>query len=410
MTGVMSLYRIELRATPTRWVVPWLVAGGLFVAWSTLYPGVSYWPNALAAAAGSVALTGPAAAAVMALVGRRDHHAGVVRRLSVRSAGPLAVAPIAAGATMVLAGHVVILTTVIVAVGRPGSWGPIDPWAVAAPFVALVVYAAVGYLAGRVAPFILTAPAAAITLYGVVTLATDRQAPWGFLAPYQLHIIDVWSAWRAGFFAELTVWLGLLALLLVGAAAVANDRRPALLAGTVVLAAGAGWAAATVVSRGEIFYQPGIPDFEYVCQGIGPEVCVHPAFAPGIDERMAATPGRLDRLEQRPRGVGQDAGIGSVAFHLDGLTDAELSGLVPELVLSRLDRGACDAALSTTPDSVAATDVVSSYLITGRAESWGGAERLGDALNRADPGTRSQWLSDHWDRYLTCSLDPDDTP
>ncbi len=420
MTNSFSLFRIELRSTPTRWIIPWLIAGGLFVAWSTLIPGVPYWPNVLMASVGSVALTGPATAAAMALVGRRDYQAEMVRKLSVRSTGPLAIAPIAAGATFVIAAHLVVVAVLVVAVGRRGGWGPIDWWAVAAPLAALIVYATLGYLVGRLAPFILTAPALAVGLYVAATVATDRQESWGFLTPYQLHIVDVWSAWRSGFFSQLTLWLVLFAAVLIGLAVVANDRRPMTLAATAGVGVAAALAALGVTARGEVFYEPGIPTFDYVCRGAEPEVCVHPAFAGGTEElsitlnplnqRLVATPGRIDRLEQRPRGVGQEPGAGSVAFHLDGLSETELSGLVPELVSSRLDQAACSAAVETRPEEAAATDVVSSYLITGKAEPWSGAEALADRLNQADNERRAQWLREHWDQYLTCSLDPDETP
>ncbi|MGB5759516.1 MAG: hypothetical protein WBM50_21560 [Acidimicrobiales bacterium] len=245
------------------------------------------------------------------------------------------------------------------------------------------------------------------------TIAVDRQQPWGFLVPYQLHVIDVWSAWRSGFFLDLVLWLIVVALLLVSVAAAVNSPKPTTLAITALVAVAATVAAGNILSRGRVFYEPGIPAFEYACSGLEPEICVHPAFERGADairttiapltEWLAGTPGELVVIEQRPRGVGQEPRAGASAFHLDGLTPVEMDGLVPEMVFAQIDQTACQGA-TTSPESMAATDVVASSLITGRAQPIGGAEAEAAALNALTPEQRAGWFEDHWENYRTCRL------
>jgi hypothetical protein len=399
--------RIDARRAAPVLAVPVLTLLGAVAAWRALLPGVAYWDDAVAALFASVRILGPASAALAAWVALREHRLDYLRGLSPRSpaVGPLLdlllLGVITLSAYAVVAAIVAVKTLINVQAGHPQVMGLL------AGALTLLVYAVLGYLAGRALPRLPTvAVAAALTyLWGVL-----RPGAWTYLLPPpEVEHIRPFAGLRTELLAGQALWsLGLGALLVTGYLW-ALVRRTRLVVPLVAAAA------LIVVTTLWIQGQQRTPltprAFEYSCRQWPLTVCVHPALRTALPSleaaltplatRLSGTPGRFTRVEHRPDTDFPRPAHGVVYVHLRDLSPGYEHRAEQEIEISLLDARTCGDPRHAMGARYSA--LVSAWLLDEEPP------RLVDpaaarGFGRWDEQARRRWLTFHYGRYHSCTL------
>lgn len=416
------LLGIEYRASIGRYVFPVAFGIELYLVWIKQPQGLRFWSGGVQAIEIAIILIGPFWLAVAVLVGRRDQQIGhqAVRTLGVQPPEVLSGASVVALAMYAIASHLLASAVLIVDYVRHGAWGhfPLLPFATTS--LSVLLYVSAGYCIGRWIPRYLAAAAGAICMFMFSTWLSVRGTGVVLLLPYYDMLIDVWLDWRPGLYARHAVFLAL--LLAVSVMLTTMRDRPTRATGSLTvavvgLAGVVGW---WVSSIGISYYASSITEFEYLCAGESPVICLHPAFGSGMEAvasevtpvaaRLRGTPGEIRRLEQQPGGVDAPLSPGATPIQLDDLSPAAVSYLAPQLLQNQLDLDRCwDVADDErSPNGKALTDLVFFFLLTGYPIEDDSTLAESEWFDRLSVPDRQAWLSTHWTRYTTCALTEDD--
>jgi hypothetical protein len=314
------LFWIEIRRSQGYWLLPLMIVLGIYTAIGDLVPDFVLWPSMSRAILESHIVVGALTAALGAwLIGRERRRRLDQLLASIPGAGfrrdVLAVAATAfwglagfAGIVIWFGGHAVLRAT----------WGGPELDQIGLGITAVVMFAALGVLLGRVVPGRygpLVAFAFVIGLTFVTqALTTERSDgttgnPAKFLSPFGLIdgvYVGVFYRLRESLVTEVIVWTLALTVLLLAVMAMCRQRS---LVTVVALASAVGLAtvaATPLVGREDVWGPEVYAPVAYtpVCEvRDGFEVCVHPAYEGELDEvatSVAALFGPVHGLEGVP--------------------------------------------------------------------------------------------------------------
>lgn len=416
---------IELRRGPGLYALPILIAAGGISAWQEMATP-SVWTYATQGVAASVRLAAPVATGVAAWAGVRGRRCGTlhVERLGARTpaAGPILEAAAlicwAVGAYVLLGGAIFLWTATRATWGGPNwSW-------VAATGLGLALTVALGFFVGRMLPWRFTPLGAAVVHYiAIVWHASHADSAWYFLLP---ETIQVWLPFdqldNTIFFGQMLWYSGCL-LLLAGISLWLS--RSATRQTSIVAIAGLTLATAGVVAvtSERDFYQLN-EHMVWTCVGNAPQVCVHPAFTASQDavaarvrpvaDRLENTPFALQRVEQRPRGIGSAPTPGAVAFALDAPRSGDLRDVSVDVAANAfgiVDSCSEQARKRRSGEPWAYARILVAWA-SGNSTSFAGdneqLERDRRWFDRLELAQRRAWLASRTAKIRTCTLGPAD--
>ncbi|AUS79546.1 hypothetical protein C1701_15700 [Actinoalloteichus sp. AHMU CJ021] len=426
---------LESRRSPAWLLVPAVVGLGLFAAFAELTPGVSYWGNAMAASQASTIASGPVVSGVAALVASRDHRMGLgwLDEVAVRGPGFRHGARLLATLLWAWLGQGLVLAAVSTRILVGNTWGELEPLALLISPLGLSAYALFGYLVGVLLPHVLTVPVVALAAFSLHAVGFALSPTAEALLPARQQLVNVWTAVPATLHLRLVVWfLGLVLALLAVLVLVCRlrdrhrRRRPWRLAVLGAAAVVASLTAIPVLALGGRTTLPAEPPFTPVCTWHGElELCLHPAFdhaSADLGARLAVfhemagdSPLAFDRVEHRPRGMGEAPVGEGVAVHLDDTAEGTLVAAVQELAFNlsgldecfrpfdeRVEQGVED------PDAAAGYNTLVSTAIAQPgvpvADAGGVYREAADFLAGLSVPEWREWLSRHGAAYQGCAL------
>ncbi len=417
-----SIFRLELRRSPTFVLIPALFVLGVFVAWRGTYEGLDLGNRATAATLGVNQLLGPMAAGLAAFGSRRmrANRLAPMLNLGVREReAPLH--QLLGLLLPVLLAYAAVAVTMAVrtAVGNPfGQFG----WdGAAAGLLGLCVHMAFGFIVGSLLPFRLTPPlvvGAAFVLEGL--LLDGYGQPWYLFAPVLVQTVTAFWTWAPGMLWAQTLWyLGVFVALLLACTCLINVRRaPRILpVGAVLTVVLLGIPLSTFDGRA---LAPGDVAFAYVCSGAQPTICIHPAYRSGLRQleasfgslasKLDGSPGAITRLQQIPRD-GTKPEPGSNGFSMDDVTPSSSAAAVAEYVQNLVTWDRCPNDYATSQFSVlvgswlAGTPLTLSEL--GLSTQFGIAPAdvaAADQFLRESEDQKTAWLVAHYNDFTGCTL------
>ncbi len=313
----LMLLWLEIRRSQGYWLLPVMIGIGVYTPSIDHLPRIVLWPEMSMATLEAYVIVGPLAAALAAwLVDRErrrrmhnlvDSFPGSGLRRDLLALGTASFWGLAgyAGVALWFCGQAVLRAT----------WGNPDVGLMATGAIAVVAFAAIGVLVGRLVPskfspllalgatFFLTIGA---DLFKITSADGSYRNPIQLLMPYGLSRVsypNVFYRENHGFILEVGLWMAALIGLLVALIAVLRSRNVGgwlALAGTVILA---GIAAMPLInptlSWGPQAWTP-IP-YTPVCESRdGFEICLHPAYESALGEtasQVSNTFGPVQGLE-----------------------------------------------------------------------------------------------------------------
>ncbi len=302
-----GLLRIETRRGVALLLSPFILAAAWWMAWygtygSMIEPGFSgayIWEETSRVVKDSILTTGPLAAGIAAWVAGRNRRRGVGDLLST-TALPGARRELFTwtGAALPFVG---IYLGLVVLLGVPtainATWGtPIFGY-ILVGLVALLWDSALGFAAGYWLPSRFTAPLVAVALYVAHLLpmgASDYDSGVGLLSPAaysNMSGADVFHEAPPIAAQQIMLFGGLAAAALASVAVRAGARRAGRISLTVALPVAAGGLVAALMSGNPYGFNAAEAEpvpFEYVCEGGGITVCVHPAYSKLLPETTTA--------------------------------------------------------------------------------------------------------------------------
>lgn len=418
--GLMHPLWIEMRSSPMAYFFPALFGVGVWAAFQTKEPGLSYWPNAIMAVNTSVLLVGPVFAGLAAWLATRERRRDLaqVRLLALRPGWAFPIAELAAVTVWALLAHLVTMLVVTGYMLWAGAIGPWQPAMVVSGVLSAVFYPTLGYLAGRLVPRRFVPPMVAIGAYLITVLrSTQSGEPWYLLTPVFDELVDPFGGPQAGLYWRHGVWLLGLTGLLATVTALRVDRRRSVALATTGAVAVAAAGALLVSALGGTYYADESPPFSYECAEQRITICVHPAFGealPGLHNtfgplsaRLTGTPAEITRLEQRPRGLGEQPSPGAQAMHMDHLGAGVIDLAAQEYLEDHVDVAACFRSGAGRGHRL--TEAVIIWLLDAERDRPG--ERIAEPLRYlrslgAHEG--NEWLVAHYRAFTTCELQPGD--
>lgn len=286
---------------------PFILAGVWWMAWygtygSMIEPGFSgayIWEETSRVVKDSILTTGPLAAGIAAWTAGRNRRRGVGDLLST-TALPGARRELFTWAGVALP-FVGIYLGLVVLLGVPtainATWGtPIFGY-ILVGLVALLWDSALGFAAGYWLPSRFTAPLVAVALYVAHLLpmgASDYDSGVGLLSPAaysNMSGADVFHEVPPIAVQQTLLFGGLAAAALASVAVRAGARRAGRISLTVALPVAAIGLVAALMSGNPYGFNAAEAEpvpFEYVCEGGGITVCVHPAYSKLLPETTTA--------------------------------------------------------------------------------------------------------------------------
>lgn len=298
-----GLLRIETRRGVALLLSPFILAAAWWMAWYGMYgsmiepafSGTYIWEETSRVVKDSILTTGPLAAGIAAWTAGRNRRRGMGDLLST-TALPGARRELLAWAGVALP-FVGIYLGLVVLLGVPtainATWGtPIFGY-ILVGLVALLWDSALGFAAGCWLPGRFTAPLVAVALYVAHLLpmgASDYDSGVGLLSPAaysNMTGVDVFHEVPPIAAQQIMLFGGLAAAALASVAVRAGARRAGRISLTVALPVAAIGLVAALMSGNPYGFNAveaePVP-FEYVCEGGGITVCVHPAYSKVLPE------------------------------------------------------------------------------------------------------------------------------
>ncbi len=282
---------IELRRGVGVWASVPLIAAGTAIAlahprdWAGDWLGWGYYLRIM------LIVVGPLVVAVAAWQGGRERRRGLVELLDSTSLSPLrrSLAAYASPAVWAsLAFGVVAAAMGAVTATHSTYAGPPILLALSA-VAAVVMFAALGFVAGRLLPWRGTAPLLAITTYVAVAATAYTDAPAAYLSPgVQLFFSDSPARWWAPTTAAVFLSVAAAALLLLGPRS--RWLSPAALVLAVLLSQ-------PVIRAGEDAFTVDAAAEALVCADGSPQVCLTQRHAGQLPEVAATVQQVLAGLE-----------------------------------------------------------------------------------------------------------------
>jgi hypothetical protein len=435
----MIAFRIELRRSVLAATLPLLVFVSAAAVFAKLTPGIALWPNVNAQLNISLVLVGPLVAGICAWAGGRERRRrmGYLPALAARGPAAPLLAEIGAAVTWCLIAFGITIVAVSVATAlRAKGTSPSVVWA-AETWLAVAMFAVIGFVAGRVIGNRLVAPGVALALYaGLAVCQVKYGQSWvTALSPVTTVTGDPLQRYNTTLGFGQLMWLGGLAGGVVAGHLLIRDVRQrgagiptiaaAFVAAVAVLSVGV-----VVVSSQNARVFAGNAQFNPVCAQRAPTVCTHPAFRSAIgslhrsfqllDDRLDGTRYYFDRVVQKERAGDPSLGASTISFGLDDLRQGYATSAEAEVVTETF------VPLCTGTGVSAARQLQSLVIAWLQASSPSGRAPVADAAaatagiedarvaaaTRAFLGMNEQqrrdWLRGHISAMARCALRPDD--
>jgi hypothetical protein len=421
----MRVWWLELRRSPALLGGPLLVLLHGAITVHQLSPGTSIYLNSSSAVVSGDLLSGPLAAGLAAWVATREgrRHTAYLRVTSAR--GELAQPALELSVVLAVAtvSYLVVAAVVLGRTAAGATWGQ-PHWAwLAVGWMALTLFVVAGYVAGRLVPRAWTPPAMMLCAYlaGAWNLAQYRR-PWYLLSGATVEVVSVFRRLNGELLAGQALWYaGVAGALLAVAAIMLGPRRRlgvTALAGCTALAV----AGAAIVIGQHNRVQTSPVSFRYACAGTAPVVCVHPAYAKGLqpltaafadlDRKLAGTPAGATRIEQLDSDARLRPSAGAQRFALDNLAPGYVQAAIGDFLDSAgIGPTAC---IDLGEQGVRSGAVIYAYMVrawlmdsgtsqpvavwtTQQRAMWNWFVRLGEEGRRA-------WLRDRFPRVVACQI------
>jgi hypothetical protein len=419
----MTGYAIELRRGPGIIVAPVLLAAGLVYAASTLQT-LTLWSATTGAVANSPFLLGPLAAGVAAWTGARAPRRGAWYGTGASVQGPVIAGIVEIGAlvTWVLLAYGTLAMLLFMPTLFVATWGgPSWLWIVTSA-VGLCSLVVIGWLIGRLAPLRLTPFGVAVGGF-IAAMWVDAVAGrwwWSNLFPLKVWIVRPFDEIRPALLIAQAAWLSGVCVAALAILSVRTKGRLFAVVGLSTIAVVAMVAGGIgVAAAGPDLATPGV-NVEFVCEGVSPQVCVHPAYSGSLQElrrraqrishKVAGTPFSPARFEHRPRGLeGGIPGPGALGFGFDAPTANNFDRAAFEMATGVFGVG--ENCLSRGDQAGAGLSSMALLVHWAASDDYAPNERRREAwnwLNSQDTVMARQWINANTDKIKSCSLDLSD--
>ncbi len=305
----LMLLGIEIRRSQGYWLLPVMIGIALYSSSFRSYdePGLTLWVLVNASIMQAYVVIGALAAALGAWLADRERRRRLGGLLESVPASPFRRDLVTAGVAAFwgLAGYAIVAGWYGGQAFVEATWGGPDLPLIATGTLAIVFFAAIGVLAGRVLPnkvtpiivFVLALMATVVSDYFKVNVTVsdpygnfDRQAqpfkllmPWGLVDSYP----DVFFDRPADFTGYALLWLAGATGVVLALLALRKQRNLVTWVALVVTVAVAAAGAAPLIDRQVnlgLNEAPAIVPFKFVCQQReGFEICLHPAYSARLD-------------------------------------------------------------------------------------------------------------------------------
>ncbi len=316
----LMLLGLEIRRSQGYWLLPLMIGIGVYAPSIDHLPDVVLWPEMSHATLQAYVVVGPLAAALAAWLVDRERRR---RMRSLVDSFPGSgfqrdLLTLGTASFWGLAGYAGVAAWFCGLAVPQATWGGPDVGLMATGAIAVVAFAAVGVLIGRLLPGKFS-PLLALGATFFLTIGADLfkityddgsyRNPIQLLMPYGLSRASYPSVFyreNQEFVLEVGLWMAALAGLLIAVIAVLRSRAVVnwlALAGTLILA---GMAAAPLIDPAPTWGPQSwtVIDYTPVCQEQGGfEVCLHPAYETELDEtaeQVSSTFGPIQGLEGVP--------------------------------------------------------------------------------------------------------------
>lgn len=269
---------IELRRGVGLWATVPLVVAGFAVAlthprdWAGDWYGWAYYLRTL------LIVVGPLVVAAAAWQGGRERRRGLVELLDSTSRSPLprALASVASPVAWSAMAFLLVAAAMGAVTASHATYGSPSLLLVASAVAAVVMFAALGFVAGRLLRWRLSAPLLAVVTYLGLAATAYVVAPATYLSPgVQLFETDRPAAWWAPATAAVFLAVAVAALLLLGPRS--RWLSPVAVAVAVL-------AATPVVRAGEDAFTVDLAAEQLVCADGPPQVCLTQRHAGQLPE------------------------------------------------------------------------------------------------------------------------------
>ncbi len=314
------LLQLEIRRSQGYWVLPLMIGIGVYAPSIDHLPEIVLWPEMSMATLESYVIVGPLAAALAAWLVDRERRRRMRNLVDSIPGSGLRRDLLALGAASFwgLAGYAGVAIWFCGQAVLWATWGGPDVGLMGTGAIAVVAFAAIGVVIGRLLPSKFS-PLLALGATFFLTIGADLfkityddgsyRNPVQLLMPYGLSRASYPSVFyreNQGFTAEVGLWMVALVGLLIAVIALLRSWNAVswlALAGTVLLA---GVAAAPLVNPTLTWGPQSWTLIEYtpVCQEQDEfEVCLHPAYKTELDEtaqQVSSTFGPVQGLDGVP--------------------------------------------------------------------------------------------------------------
>lgn len=417
---------------------PPVLGAGLVAALTSTLAALSYWwpdrvPEAIvvdAALVSSNIFVATIALGLGSWLGVRSRRLGwnEVESLATSSRRiAAALRPISASVTLAVSVLISITINSSVLALTPFNSGWVNPAIGAYCVVSAAASVLVGFLVGRLVPHYLAIPGVAISGWFVSSALHGSRELRMFWPRFYLEatVFDVWNVWL---WIGAVAWFFGLLFIIVGVIIATRESRMtvALLCGGLLAVAIGGLLMSTagfrVNDRSLDRAVDGVAVVGAVCSGEDPAVCLPRSFEgvrpslqaefSAVARRLSQTPIDMSTVELRPRGVGSDPARDTLGFAMDSATVAAVPAAIVEFVDGFAIGETCFGAAGA--ESWAYRSVVYEWLV-GQSTPALGVESLGGEDERAHSrfasfteDERQNWLGEHWESFVSCSLESDD--
>lgn len=321
-------------------------------------------------------------------------------------------------------GGVVVNLGMLAAPHRVGHVG-LAPIVATAFMVAL--WMPLGYLVGRRFPHLLVVPLVAIAGWLIPSMTPGGQGtPLSMLLPATatggstftvLNGSIMWGQllWFAG------LWCALVSVLVYRR----GSLLPMVFAALGIMSCVLGFALMANLHFAR--FVPAVVNGELIdydrCAGNAPVICLHPAFEGlrpelastfgSLMQKLAGTPGYAEKIEHRPRGIGQDPAAGTKAFFLDHAKPSDSRIASAEYVEGLRDPDECygtDTSASLPWSSIVYQWLTETLPDPDSDTQYAGAldpserRKVREQFLALTESERHAWFVDHYDRFATCTL------
>lgn len=316
----LMLLGLEIRRSQGYWLVPVMIGIGVYAPSIDHLPIIVLWPEMSMATLESYVIVGPLAAALAAWLVDRERRRRLRHLVDSTPGSGFQRDLLALGSAAFwgLAGYAGVAIWFCGQALLRATWGGPDVGLMATGAIAVVAFAAIGVLIGRLLPgkfspllalgvtFFLTIGA---DLYKITYDDGSYRNPIQLLMPFGLSRVsypNVFYRENQGLVLEVGLWMLALVGLLIAVVAVLRSRTSGSWLGLVGMLALAGIAAQPLVNPALSWGPQTWTTIDYtpVCQEQdGFQVCLHPAYETELDvtaEQVASTFGPIQGLEGVP--------------------------------------------------------------------------------------------------------------